>query len=81
MSALQMSGKNRNRLEWQLSVWTNLVHKTSWTSLPAKQAITVGSSSGFNVKLLHDWSNFDLLKLMLVELISLMPASCMVVSH
>ena len=26
---------------------------TSWTSLPAKQAITVGSSLSFNVKLLH----------------------------
>ena len=32
--------------------------KTSWASLPAKQAVTVGFSSGFNVKLLHDWSNF-----------------------
>ena len=33
--------------------------KTSWASLPAKQAITVGSSSGFNVKLLHLSSSKD----------------------
>ena len=46
------------------------------TTLPAKQAITVGSSSGLNVKLLHDWSNFDLPKLMPVEHIFLMPSSC-----
>ena len=52
-SALQMSGKNCNCLELQLGVWTNPVYKTSWASLPAKQAITVGSSLGFNVKLLH----------------------------
>ena len=25
--------------------------------LPSKQAITVGSSSGFNVTFLHDWGN------------------------
>ena len=75
ISALQMSGKNRNRFESPLSVWTNPVYKTSWASLPAKQAITVGSSSGFNVKLLHDWSSFDLPKLMPVEHISLMPSS------
>ena len=47
------------------------------TTLPAKQAITVGSSSGLNVKLLHDWSNFDLPKLMPVEHIFLMPSSCL----
>ena len=70
-----MFGKNRNRLESLLSVWTNPIYKTSGVSLPAKQAIAVGSSSGFNLKLLHDWSNFDLLKLMPVEHISLMPAS------
>ena len=46
MSALQMSGENRNRLESPLGVWTNPVYKISWASLPAKQAITVGSSSG-----------------------------------
>ena len=46
MSALQMSGENRNRLESPLGVWTNPVYKTSWASLPAKQPITVGSSSG-----------------------------------
>ena len=47
-------------------------------SLPAKQAtcITVGSSSsGFNVTLLHDWSNFDFSKLMLIEHISFNAAS------
>ena len=41
-----MSGKNRNRLESPLGVWTNPVYKTSWASLAAKQAVTVGSSSG-----------------------------------
>ena len=56
ISALQMSGKNRDHFESPLSVWTNPVYKTSWESLPAKQAITVSSSSGFNVTLLHDWS-------------------------
>ena len=75
ISTLQMSGKNRNRFKSPLGVWTNPVHKTSWASLPAKQAITVGSSSDFNVKFLHDWSNFDLPKLMPVEHISLMPSS------
>ena len=80
MSALHMSGKNRNCLKSPLGVWTNLVYKTSWASLPAKQqkqAITVGSSSGFNVRLLRDWSNFDLPKLMPVKHISLMSASCL----
>ena len=59
--------------------WTNSVYKTSWASLPAKQAVTVGFSSGFNVKLLHDCShdNFDLPKLMPVERIFLMPSSCL----
>ena len=46
MSALQISGENRNRFESPLGVWTNPVYKISWASLPAKQAITVGSSSG-----------------------------------
>ena len=74
-----MSGKNRNHFESPLSVWTNPVYKTSWASLPAKQAVTVGFSSGFNVKLLHDCShgNFDLPKLMPVERIFLMPSSCL----
>ena len=72
-----MSGKNRNRFESLLGVWTNPVYKTSWASLPAKQAVTVGFSSGFNVKLLHDWSNFDLPKLLPVEHIFLMPSSCL----
>ena len=72
-----MSGKNRNRFESLLGVWTNPVYKTSWASLPAKQAVTVGFSSGFDVKLLHDWSNFDLPKLMPVEHIFLMPSSCL----
>ena len=35
-------------------------------------------SSGFNVKLLHDWSNFDLMPL---EHISLMPSSCLSLSN
>ena len=54
--------------------------KTSWASLPAKQAITVGFSSGFNVKLLHDWTYFDLQSLCKhwsVEHICLTPASCL----
>ena len=56
--ALQMSGKNRNRYESPIGVWKNPVCKTSWTSLPVKQGITVGSiySSDFNVKLLY-WSS------------------------
>ena len=45
ISALQVSDKNRNRFELSHSVWTNPVYKTFWASLPAKQAITVGSSS------------------------------------
>ena len=51
--------------------------KTSWASLPAKQTITVGASSGFNMKLLHDWSDFDLPKRMTEEHICLMPPSCL----
>ena len=47
----------------------------------AKQAITIGSSSGYNVKLLHDWGNFDLSKLMPVDHISLMPASWLSLSR
>ena len=69
-----MSGKNRNRFESLHGVWTNPVYKTSWAPLSAKQAVTVGSSSGFNVKLPHDWSDFDLPKLMPVEHIFLMPS-------
>ena len=38
---------------------------------------TVFFSSGFNEKLLHDWSNFDLPKLLPVEHIFLMPSSCL----
>ena len=49
MSALQMSGENRNRLESPLGVWTNPVYKISWASLPTKQAITVVSSSGLTL--------------------------------
>ena len=37
-----------------LGVWKTQLYKTSRVSLPAKQAITVGSTSGFNAKLLHD---------------------------
>ena len=51
-------------LSGTLGVWENQLYKTSCVSLPAKQAITVGSSLGFNTKLLHDQSNFNLLKLM-----------------
>ena len=40
-------------------------------------AVTVGFSSGFNVKLLHDWSNFDLPKLMPEEHIFWVPSSCL----
>ena len=43
-SALQISGKKRNPLESPFSVWTKPVYKTSWATLPAKQALTVGSS-------------------------------------
>ena len=77
ISALQMSGKNRNNFESLLGLWTNPVYKTSWASLPAKQAVTVGLSSVFNMKLLHDWSNFDLPKLMPVENTFLMPSTCL----
>ena len=38
-----MTGKNRNRFEWLLGIWTNSVYKTT-ASLPAKQAVTVGFS-------------------------------------
>ena len=40
ISALQMSGKNRDHFESPLSVRTNPVYKNSWESLPAKQAIS-----------------------------------------
>ena len=32
---------DKNPLELPLGVWTNQVDKTSWASLPTKQAITV----------------------------------------
>ena len=48
---------------------------TWWLSGLFFKAITVGSSSGINFKLLHDWSNFVIPKLMPVEHISLMPSS------
>ena len=70
-----MSGKNCNHLELQLSVWTNPVFKTSWASLPAKQAITVGSSSSFNVKLLQVIGVILIFQSLCH--ISLMPASCL----
>ena len=56
--------------ESPLGFWTAPVYKASRTSFPAKQSVTVGSSSGFNAKLLQDCSYF-----MPVEHISLMPAS------
>ena len=77
ISALQVSGKNHNHFELPHSVWTNPVYKTSWASLPAKQANYSWFQFRFNVKLLHDWSNFDLPKLTPVEHISLMPSSCL----
>ena len=43
----RLSGKNRKHR----SVFGQIQHTKS---LPAKQAITVGSSSNFNVRLLHD---------------------------
>ena len=55
--------------------------KTSKAFPPAKQAITVGSSSRFILKLLPEWSNFDLPKLVSAEHISLMPASCLSLSN
>ena len=76
ISALQVSGKNCNHFELPHSVWTNPVYKTSWASLPAKQYYS-WFQFRFNVKLLHDWSNFDLPKLTPVEHISLMPSSCL----
>ena len=54
--------------------------KPSEYPLPAKQAITVGSNSSFNLKFLNDWSNFDLPKLMAIERISF-DDCIMVVSH
>ena len=33
--------------------------KGKGASLPAKRAIMVGSSSGFNVKFTHKWSNYE----------------------
>ena len=73
-----MSGKNRSRSDrFELP----LSGQIQSTTLLAKQAITVGSSSGLNVKLLHDWSNFDLPKLMPVEHIFLMPSSCFSYCH
>ena len=41
------------KLHFQLGVRINPEYKTSCVSLSAKQAITIDSSSGFNVKLLH----------------------------
>ena len=75
--------KNRNRFEWLLGVWTNPVYKTSWASLPAKQAVTVGFSLGFNVKLLHDCShgNFDLPKLVPVERIFFLFSNIFIDNH
>jgi len=37
------------------------------SNLPAKEAITVGSSLGFNFKFLHIWSHFDLPKLVPIK--------------
>ena len=65
---------------WQesQSLWiaAQCMNKSSIQNLLTK-LFTVGSSSGFNVKLLHDWSNFDLPRLMPVEHIFLMPSSCL----
>ena len=72
-----MSGKNCNHC----SVFGPIQYTN-----PAKQAnySIFGSSSGFNMKLQHDWSNFDLPKLMPVEHITHFLNACimiMVVSH
>ena len=64
ISALQMPGKNCNRFESPLGVWTNQYTKPpEYLCLLNKLLLTVGC---FNLKLLHNWSNFDLPKLMSV---------------
>ena len=70
---------NRRSVFWRIQ-WTK---PPEHLCLPnnRKQAITVGSSLGFNVKFLHDCSNFDLPKLMPVENISLIPSSCLSLSN
>ena len=52
-----MSGKNRNRFESLLGVWTK---PPEHLCLLNKLLQLVLVRPGFNVKLLHDWSNFDL---------------------
>ena len=54
---------DKNRLESPLLFGQIQYPKSPNNLLPAKQAITVGSSSGFNETFLRDWSNFDLLML------------------
>ena len=45
------------------------IHYTN--TLPPEHPLpTVGSSSGFNVTFLHDWSSFDLPKLMPIETVN-----------
>ena len=59
-----MSRKNRNRFESPLGVWTNQYTKPpEYLCLLNKLLQYVVSSLGFNSKLLHDWSNIDLPKL------------------
>ena len=57
-SALQMTRITSNNR----SVFGQ-IHYTN-TKPPEHPLPTVGSSSGFNVTFLHDWSSFDLAKLM-----------------
>ena len=45
------------------------IHYTN-TLPPEHPLSTVGSSSGFNVTFLHDWSSFDLPKLMPIETVN-----------
>ena len=70
----------RTNWMWISHCLTSLdIHRKHWDftlCLSSTVPSTVGFRSGLNVKLLHDWSNFDLPKLMPVEHIFLMPSSC-----
>ena len=63
-SALQMTRITSNNR----SVFGQ-IHYTN-TKPPEHPLPTVGSSSGFNVTFLHDWSSFDLPKLMPIETVN-----------
>ena len=70
----------RTNWMWISHCLTSLdIHRKHWdfTLCPSSTVpSTVGFRSGLNVKLLHDWSYFDLPKLMPVERIFVMPSSC-----